>query len=325
MADFMVELRAALPAAEIVHDVLWHKGDTRANIVRELGAADVLALEEGFNDAAVLTYGWETLAGWIERRQAAGRRVILDGAAESPAARVYGLGTSLLLDTGGIALGNDGWTAPDRYWSGYDVKLGAPASSRTWWNNVWRRDFAQGIVLVNPAGAPTRTVAVGSGFADLDGVVRTDVILPAASAAVLVRVPAPPPTPTPTPVTTPEPVVAVPVATPTPAPRRPVSRVSAHIAGAAQPKQTRTTVTLSRLSVSGKVSGAVSGYVRVHVQRKRGKGWLTVRRVKPSVSRRGTFRGAIARLSRGTYRVLANFEGTGTALPSRAEPKLRSL
>src|SRR4051812_10327552 len=29
MADFMVALRAALPSAEIVHDVLWYKGDAR--------------------------------------------------------------------------------------------------------------------------------------------------------------------------------------------------------------------------------------------------------------------------------------------------------
>jgi len=101
--------------------------------------------------------------------------------------------------------------------------------------------------------------------------------------------------------------------------------VRAHIAGAAGPRATKTTVTASRLSVSGKVAGAVSGYVRVSVQRKRGRRWVTVRRVKPSVSKRGAFTGAIARLLRGTYRVVANFEGTGSALPSRSDYRTRSL
>ena len=77
-------------------------------------------------------------------------------------------------------------------------------------------------------------------------------------------------------------------------------------------------VTVSRLAVSGRVKGAVSGYVHVTVQRKRGKGWVTVRRTKPNISKRGRFEGAIARLSRGTYRVAARFEGTGTAQPSRS-------
>ena len=52
MADFMVAVRAALPSAEIVHDVLWHKGDANADIARELGAASFVALEKGFNDPA---------------------------------------------------------------------------------------------------------------------------------------------------------------------------------------------------------------------------------------------------------------------------------
>jgi hypothetical protein len=127
-----------------------------------------------------------------------------------------------------------------------------------------------------------------------------------------------------------EPAVSSPVATPTPtpAPRRPVrpsSRATAHIAGAAGTKATTTTVTFSRLEVSGRVTGAVSGYVRVSVQRRRGTVWTTFRRVKPSISKRGSFKAPISRLSRGTYRVVANFEGTGTAVPSRSEYQIRSL
>jgi hypothetical protein len=63
----------------------------------------------------------------------------------------------------------------------------------------------------------------------------------------------------------------------------------------------------------------------VTVQRKRGNGWVTVRRAKDSVSKRGNFAGDITPLSRGTYRVMATFEGTGTARPSKSDYKLRSL
>ncbi len=173
MADFMVELRAALPAAEIVHDVLWAKGDAGTQITRELGAANTVAIEKGFNDPAILTTTiWESLAGYVTRRQAAGQGVILDGYADAPAARLYGLGAVLLLDTGTLALGNDAWTAPNRYWTGYDVRLGAPAGERYQWSGVWRRDFANGTVLVNQPGNGARTVSLGAGFADLDGLAK---------------------------------------------------------------------------------------------------------------------------------------------------------
>lgn len=336
MADFMVELRTALPAAEIVHDVLWHKGDAATNIARELAAASAVAIEKGFNDAAILTssgtYGWETLAGFVARRQTAGSGVILDGYADAPAARLYGLGASLLFDTGTIAVGNDAWTAPNRYWAGYDVRLGAPTAARYQWSDVWRRDFANGTVLVNQPGNSARSVTLGPNFVDLDGVAQNQLTLVAASAIVVVkRAPvAPTPTPAPpiAPTVTPEPASSVPVATPTPTPRkpaRPSSAVTAHIAGAAGPKATTTTVSVWSLGVAGRVAGAVGGYVRVSVQRKRGSGWSTVRRVKPAVSKRGTFKAPITRLSRGTYRVVATFEGTGTAEPSRSEYKQRSL
>jgi Hypothetical glycosyl hydrolase family 15 len=317
MADLMVELRAALPNAELVHDIVWTKGDTRADVLRELNAASALAIE---NPAITTPATWESFAAFVERRQASGRGVVLDSYADAPAARLYGLATALLLDTGPLRLGNDAWTARERYWNGYDVNLGAPLSSRAAWSGVSRRDFVGGIVLVNPPGNGTRAVTVGAGFADLDGAVQTDLTLAPGSGAVLVRVPVDPPAPTP-PVATPTPEPAAPVATPTP-PRKPIKPsggTTAHIAGASDPNDTKTSVTLTRTKVSGHVAGAVSGFTRVTVQRKRGSAWVTVRRAKDSVSKRGKYSGEIRRLTRGTYRVIATFEGTGTARPSRAQ------
>jgi hypothetical protein len=328
MADFMVELRAALPVAEIVHDVVWYEGDARVDIQRELAAATAVAIENPSTTGASGTYGWETLAAYVERRQAAGTRVILDSYADAPAARLYGLATALLLDGGALALGNDAWTAQSRYWTGYGVALGSPTGARVAWSGVWRRDFAGGVVLVNPPGNVSRAVALGAGFVDLDGVAQDQLTLAPGTAAVLRAVPVA----TPTPIPTPTPVA--PIATPTPepaaatAPRKPVKRsgkVTAHIAGAAEPRDTRTTVSLARSRVSGHVTGAVSGFVRVTVQRRRGVAWVPVRRAKDSVSKRGNFAGDITPLTRGSYRVVANFEGTGTAQPSRSDYKLKSL
>jgi hypothetical protein len=332
MADFMVELRAALPVAEIVHDVVWYKGDARADIQRELAAATAVAIENPSTTGASGTYGWETLAGYVDRRQAAGTRVILDSYAEAPAARLYGLATALLLDGGALALGNDAWTAQSRYWTGYGVALGAPTGARAAWSGVWRRDFAGGVVLVNPPASSTRSVSLGTGFVDLDGVAQDQLTLAPGTGVVLRTVPVA--TPTPTPTATPTPTPVAPVAPPTPepaaaiAPRKPVKRsgkLTAHIAGASDPKDTRTTVSLGRSRVSGHVTGAVSGFARVTVQRRRGVAWVTVRRAKESVSKRGNFAGDITPLTRGSYRVVANFEGTGTARPSRSDYKLRSL
>jgi hypothetical protein len=325
----MVALRTALPSAEIVHEVLWHKGDAATEIVRELAAADHVAIEKGFNDPLLYSgsgsFGWQTLAGYVERRQASGKAVILDAPVDTPGGIGYGIANVLLLDTGRLALGNDGWTAPANYWPGYDVDLGAPTGPRTWWSSLWRRDFANGIVLVNETGASTRTAIVGPGYADATGVALDRVTLGAGSAAILRKVPVA----TPTPVPTPEVSVPAPTATPapTPAPRRPRRPVTAtaSIAGAAEPGNTSVTVSLGRLAVSGRVKGAVSGYVRVTVQRKRGKAWATVRSVRPNVGKSGRFEGKLARLARGTYRVAARFEGTGTADPSRSGYRTRKL
>ena len=138
MADFMVAVRTAFASAEIVHDVLWHKGDANADIARELGAASLVALEKGFNDPVIAagagTYGFQTLTAFVERRQAEGQGVILDAPVDTAPGITFGLANLLLLDTGRLSLGNDLWTAPGRFWPGYNVDLGAPTSSRTpWW------------------------------------------------------------------------------------------------------------------------------------------------------------------------------------------------
>ncbi len=332
MADFMVAVRAAFPAAEIVHDVLWHKGDAGADIARELSAASHIAIEKGFNDPLITggagPYGFRTLTAFVERRQAAGQGVILDAPTDTAAGITFGLANLLLLDTARararqrpldrsgpllaglqrqpgravraahVLVGRVEARLRPRGRAGQRARHGLPHALAGRRLRGARRHRGQG----RHAGRRHRAaVAQGAGRGDPD---------PDADARA-------------------GPDTAVPVATATPAPpRRPRRRTSnptASIAGAAEPGRTSVTVTVSRLAVSGRVKGAVSGYVHVTVQRKRGKGWVTARRVKPNISKRGRFEGAIARLSRGTYRVGARFEGTGTARPSRSPYRTRRL
>ena len=57
MAQFMEEIRAGLPAAEIVHNALWlADSPTRTAdpyVRREIQAADYINLERGVNDAGL--------------------------------------------------------------------------------------------------------------------------------------------------------------------------------------------------------------------------------------------------------------------------------
>jgi Hypothetical glycosyl hydrolase family 15 len=303
MADFMVEVRTALPAAEIVHDVEWTKGWAATHVQRQLNAADHVALERGFNDPAIVfgtsRFGWQSLAAFIEAQQAAGRGVLVDDGAGT----AYGRATALLLDRGALTV------------TGSGASLGTPLTGRYAWFGVWRRDFTGGIVLVNEPGALTRTLTLPAGYS------ASSVTLTAGTASVLAKVPPAPPAP----VADVPPAPPAPVKTPTP-PRTGTKKrrggpATAHTAGARGPRDTTTTASLAGTRVYGRVRGAVNGTVRVAVERKRGNRWSTVRRTSATVSRRGAYARDIARLPRGPYRVSARFLGTGTARPSQSRPR----
>jgi hypothetical protein len=304
MAGFMTEVRAALPGVEIVHNAIWTVGDATTDLKRQLAAADYVEVERGFNDAGIVggssKFGWQTLAGFIDRRHAAGQAVLLDGTADTPAGRLYGLATYLLLNAGDDAIANDSATRPDAFWKGFDVNLGAARGARYNAGGVWRRDFAGGLVLVNEPGAPTRTVTVGAGLRDLEGVSRTSVTLGPGSGAVLLGVGGR----TATTVGTSRPTV--------PRPAIPVKRAAT---------ARRTVATRPRVRgvrVHGRVRGATAGNVRIVVQKRRHHHWRTVHRARSSVSGHGRYHRRVAHLHRGRYRVRASYLGTPAAGPSRS-------
>src|SRR6185312_14069181 len=119
------QVRAAFPNVEIVHNSIWTVGDATNDLKRQLGSADYIEIERGFNDAGIVggssKFGWPTLANFIDHRHNAGQGVILDGDADTAAGREYGLANYLLLSSGGDAIANDAATRPDAFWNGFNA------------------------------------------------------------------------------------------------------------------------------------------------------------------------------------------------------------
>ena len=191
MAEFTEQIRARFPDVEVIHNALWFVGHDDPLVARELLSASIVNLERGVNDDGITggtgTYGFETFVAHVAWLHARGRSVVFDAGASSERAREYGLAAYLALDAGHDLLGNGTGSTPDDWWPGYDVELGAPAAASYRWRDVLRRDFARGIVLVNPPGAPSRTLSLGEGYVDLGGRTHTDLPLGPAEGRVLLK------------------------------------------------------------------------------------------------------------------------------------------
>jgi hypothetical protein len=318
MAEFTEQIRQALPGKEIVHNAIWFAGCGAAAdscwsdpyIRRELLAADVIELERGVNDAGITgaggRFGFDTFLARVDWLHSQGKGVVYDAKASTAAAREYGLATYFLASTGTDLLGNDPGGTPADWWPGYDVDLGAAQAPRYTWNGVIRRDYQNGIVLVNKPGQATATVALGASYTDLAGTSKTSVTLPAASGAVLrgaVTAPAPQPTTT---VVDPEPNPVAPPSTGADKPKRPKGSPKARIARA--------------VLVRGRVRHAPAGRVRIGLQRKGARRWYHVRHARTHV-RHGRFRKLFRRLRPGRYRVHATYMGSARATVSASSQR----
>lgn len=94
----------------------------------------------------------------------------------------YGLG-SCLLDNGYISVNPSGGYSSFAWFDEFGVDLGAPVSGpnnpnngtyssgglTVWQNGVWRRDFANGIALVNPKGNGPQTVTLETTYKHFSG------------------------------------------------------------------------------------------------------------------------------------------------------------
>jgi hypothetical protein len=192
MASFMREVRVQLPGVEIVHNAIWYAdgdaGTANANIRAELESANYVFLERGVNDAG-LTGGegpWSlhALLSFVDQVHALGRGVVLDGTSSEPQGLTYNLASYLLVSDGSDAVSGGGQT-PESWWSGWSVSLGEASGPRYTWDHLLRRDFAGGMVLVNPPGEPTETVDLPAPMRNAEGATVISVTLAAASGAIL--------------------------------------------------------------------------------------------------------------------------------------------
>jgi hypothetical protein len=193
-AEFMEQLREALPGTEIAHNAIWFTGGglhdgSNPYIQREIRAADLINLERGFNDSGLTggTGTWSVFAlmRFIDNVHSYGAHVVVQSYANDVTSAEYNLAAYFLVNDGNDYVSTTGFGLPDQWWAGYDTNLGDATSGRYLWNGVWRRDFTGGIVLLNEPGASTKTLSLGGSFKTTSGQSTSSVTLGAARGAVL--------------------------------------------------------------------------------------------------------------------------------------------
>lgn len=179
-ADFLKEVRQALPNVEICHNALWFAGNgaplSDAAVAEEIQAANYINLERGFADTGLTnsgTWSMDSLFSYIDAVHQLGSKILaeqygFDGQ--------FSLASYFLVNKGGDLFANDSVT-PYNWPSMYDVQLGTPIRGRWNWNGLIRRDFSQGIVMINPPNAKSITMSFPPGFTDLNGNSVTTVTL----------------------------------------------------------------------------------------------------------------------------------------------------
>ncbi len=193
-SEFMEEVRRALPDIEIAHNSIWYAGEpTDPFISRQIDAADYINMERGATDKGLQggdgRYGLETFFEYIDFVQQRGRSVIMMDYGKTYTEREYGLAAWFLISAGRDMMNSNRlhWTAPDRFWQGYQLDLGPALGARFAWRGLLRRDFRCGVVLLNPPDAAPVLVSLPDGLLALSGAPAQFVSLVASQAAIYTK------------------------------------------------------------------------------------------------------------------------------------------
>lgn len=189
-AAFLQQIRTALPNTELLHNSIWYAANSLTDpyIKQEIQSANFINREGGFTDPGLTggtgTYSVFALMNFIDYVHSLGSNIVIDDFGDTPVAEQYALAGYFLITNGVDRIGNQSMT-PDNWWSGYQTDLGAPVNARYKWNNLWRRDFANGFVLLNEPQAATVTVPISGSYKNLSGSAVSSVTLPASQAVIL--------------------------------------------------------------------------------------------------------------------------------------------
>ncbi|MSO42279.1 MAG: hypothetical protein EXQ70_10375 [Solirubrobacterales bacterium] len=285
LADFTVEISEALPDASITQNAHWWIKHSDPDNQRSIDSADVIELERGFNDAGIThgggIFGYETFLNHIDWLHARGKSVIVEPYGLNPQKREYEMASLFLVHQGNDAISSDFQANPDNWWPGWETDLGAPQGARHEWKGLWRRDFEQGVVLVNQPDSATRTVDLDGPYRRLGADDATSVTLPQSRGAVLIGS------------TNREPTTTTTTVAPDP--------------------------TAGGVVVQGEVMDPDAGKVTITVERRKPRGWAKVRRT--TLAGTGPFRKRVGGLSKGRYRAVARFAGSRDFSASRSKAR----
>ncbi len=192
-ADFMTQVRQALPKAEILHNSLWFAGSGARGsdpyVQQEIKAADWINRESGISDTGITgddgPWSVQEFFRFVDIVHSLGAQIDIQ---EFDMNGEYGIAGYFLVSNGTDAFGAG--ISPDKWPAVLDVDLGNPQGPRYGWKGLIRRDFENGMVLLNPPGKPTARVDVNGSYVDSNGRVVSEVTLAGKQGIVLLGKPA---------------------------------------------------------------------------------------------------------------------------------------
>lgn len=199
LADFLEQIRAAFPDVEIMINSVWWKPESSLDdptVLRGVGTATHYELERGTTDV-FNGQSWEGMLDFINRLQTYGVDVNFDNYyATTRQQAEFEMATYFLVSTGRDTYSAEYRSCPDNaspspcsepWWPAYATDLGLPTANYTVNGTIYRRPFANGLVLINKPGGASQTLPLDGSYRDLDGNALTSVTLGAGQAIVLQR------------------------------------------------------------------------------------------------------------------------------------------
>jgi hypothetical protein len=199
MADFVAQVRAALPGVEIVHNAIWSAGraqgeaaGTDPQVRREIAAADRVNLERGCSDFGLTggTGAWSlsALLAYADRVHRDGRAVVWQPYDSGRPDRRETNAACLLLARGRGDMQQTSLLDPADAWPGYALDPGAARGPRRHAGGVWTRAYAHALAVMADPGSPVSVPLPAGSWRALDGTpVASPLPLAGGTGRVLVR------------------------------------------------------------------------------------------------------------------------------------------